>query len=81
MDLIFTSSEYLANSGCIDVNISNHLATFVTRKKHCNKANKKRYEGWTDFYESVDPNACWEIMIGNILTYVETQCPSRMPSV
>ena len=31
MDLIFTSSEYLANSGCIDVNISNHLTFNISK--------------------------------------------------
>ena len=100
IDLIFTNSEFVANSGCIDINISDHLATFVTRKKHGTKAKKIRFQGrsyrtyvkenfqgdliredWTDFNDSVDPNTCWEIMIGNILRVLETQCPSRMLTV
>ena len=33
IDLIYTNSEYVSESGCIDINISAHLATYVTCKK------------------------------------------------
>ena len=33
IDLIYTNSEYVGDSGCIDINISDHLAMYVTCKK------------------------------------------------
>ena len=39
LDLIFTYSEYIANSGCLGINISDHLATFFTLKKTVYKTN------------------------------------------
>ena len=45
IDLIFTNSDYIEDAGCIDLNISDHLATFVTRKKHFEKSARVDFEG------------------------------------
>ena len=45
IDLIFTNSEHIENSGVININISDHLATFVTRKKRKETKKKVSFEG------------------------------------
>ena len=45
IDLVFTNSDYAGSSGCMSLNISDHLATFVTRKKHFQKSKKIKFEG------------------------------------
>ena len=45
IDLIYTNSEYVSESGCIDINISDHLATYVTRKIVNPPTTKIQFEG------------------------------------
>ena len=45
IDLIYTNSEYVSESGCIDIMISDHLAMYVTHKKVNPPATKIQFEG------------------------------------
>ena len=45
LDQIFSSSDVISSSGVLDLNISNHLAVFCTRKKKVNLKGKKQFEG------------------------------------
>ena len=45
IDLVFTNSDLVEESGIININVSDHLATFVTRKKHKVSKTKISFEG------------------------------------
>ena len=45
IDLIFTNCDYISNSGTLDLNISDHQAIFVTKKKQAVKNNKIKFKG------------------------------------
>ena len=45
LDQIFTNSDYITNSGILDVNLSDHLAIFCTRKKIKILSPKINFEG------------------------------------
>ena len=45
IDQIFTNSNYISSSGILDLNISDHLAIFCTRKKIPERGNKKEFIG------------------------------------
>ena len=45
LDLIFTNSDCVRNSGVINANISDHLPVFITRKKNRGKTGKIEFSG------------------------------------
>ena len=45
IDLIFTNSEYICNSGILDLNFSDHQAVFITKKKFKIKNSKIEFKG------------------------------------
>ena len=61
IDLIYTNSEYVSESGCIDINISDHLATYVTRKRVNPPATKIQFEGRS--YENYTTEDFWDELL------------------
>ena len=45
LDQIFTNSNYISNSGILDVNLSDHLAVYCSRKKMKSASLKINFEG------------------------------------
>ena len=45
IDLIFTNMEYIQNSGTLDVSISDHLPTFIIKKKSKYQATNTIFQG------------------------------------
>ena len=97
LDQIFTNSNYVSQSGILNINLSDHLAVFCCRKKSKVISEKINFEGrsyrnyikedfqsnlinsnWNDFYSSVDPNICWNIMENIIRTEIDNMCPIKI---
>ena len=71
IDLLFTNSDQISDRGCLDLNISDHLGIWTTRRKLPVKANKINFKGRSYrrydkqvFQESVK-NANWEEFYNN----------------
>ena len=45
IDLIFTNSDHISNSGTLNLNYSDHQATFITKKKKSIKTEKESFIG------------------------------------
>ena len=45
LDQIFTNSNFISNSGTLDINLNDHLAIFCSRKKTLIRADKVNFEG------------------------------------
>ena len=45
IDLIFSNTEYISNSGILNLNYSDHQAVFVTKKKSKSEKNKFEFTG------------------------------------
>ena len=45
IDLIFTNSEYVKDAGILDLNVSDHQAIYVTRKKEKSSKSKIEFKG------------------------------------
>ena len=96
LDQIFTNSNYILQSGTLDLNLSDHSAVFCTRKKIKVISPKVEFEGrsyrnyikedfqdnlinsnWREFYSSIDPETCWNIMEQTIRTEIDKMCPVK----
>ena len=96
IDLIFSNSDYISNSGTLNLNYSDHQAVFISRKKL--KISKKRIsfkgrsyknynkdifqnniigDNWLTFFDSNDPNECWNILKNIILKHLNDLCPLK----
>lgn len=45
IDLCFSNVKFVSNTGTLNLNVSDHLATFITKKKIREKKQEKRFEG------------------------------------
>ena len=81
IDLIYSNSSDISQSGVLNLGISDHELIFCTLKKACVRFNHVHYIGRS--YRNYDKNRfvnCYGIMIGNpsitplILIYVGTIC-------
>ena len=54
LDLIFTNSDYIANSRVCNLNLSDHELVFFTRKKITIKQDKITFSGWS--YKNYNKN-------------------------
>ena len=75
LDLIFTNSEYISQSKTLDLNLSDHLAVMVTRKKVWVKPSKIKFKGRS--YK----NYVKEDFRKAILKIIDPICPLRSFSV
>ena len=96
IDNIFTNSSLIAESKVLDLNISDHLAVFVRRKKARIFSHKITFTGrsyknfikedfqeallgkdWDNFYNSMDPGECWDILEKTIRGQIDAVCPLK----
>ena len=84
IDQIFTNSDVISSSGIVNLNISDHLAVYCTRKKIPIKHEKKSFSGRSyrnyikeDFQDSI-LNADWKPFYESVDA---TQCWDIMESV
>ena len=96
IDLIFTNSDYISDSGTMDLNFSDHQAVYVTRKKLRTENKKMSFKGrsyknynkeifqeklsddnWRSFFDSIDPDECWDLMENKILNHLDNMCPLK----
>ena len=93
IDLILTNSDYVANSGTLNLSLSDHQATFVTRKKLKNKHliiekygrsyvnyDRQKFEeeyDWTPLFQLENPNEIWLFIKKVIEDKISKQCPIK----
>ena len=91
LDLFFSNSDCMQATQVLDLNISDHLAVMVTRKKIKIMTPKIEYKNYNkedfqealvsedcqEFYNSHDPNFLWGIIEGKIMKKANEVCPLR----
>ena len=96
IDHIFTNSLLIVESSVLDLNISDHMAVYIRRKKLRLVSKKIAFTGrsyrrfvkedfqgllldhdWDTFYNSSDPNDCWNILENVIRENINAMCPQR----
>ena len=96
IDHIFSNSTFIVESKVLDLNISDHSAVYVRRKKPRTFHKKIGFTGrsyrffdkedfqwslidanWEAFYQSKDPNECWDLIEEKIRDFLNHTCPLR----
>ena len=77
IDLIFTNSDSVADASTLDMNLSDHLAVSITRKKSLSKMEKIDFRGRS--YKNYDKAAFQNVLINdNWDTFFATNDPNKI---
>ena len=88
LDVIFTNSNFISNSGVGNVNLSDHEIVCSVRKKAKTKRNSGNFDknklisefercDWEEFDNMNDPESLWQIYESNVRKVLDPMCPLK----